>query len=404
MKKELLERIISGKKNVIISGNVATGKTTNVMFPMVDEIIDAKENIFIIDAKEEYINKYYDKLKEKNYNIVVINLRDLSKSEGWNPLEYPYSLYKKGNIDATLDYLEEMAQIIFYKKEDYDPYWANTASDFFVGVTLALFEDGASDEINFNSINAIFNGVDKHIGRTDYTTEYLKSKGINSQAYIYSASTIMAPRDTKASILSVATQRIKPFVSREKLTHMINKTTFSLDNVDTTPTAIFFIARDENKSLNNLATIFIEQLYSKLISMKIKNKFNLILDNFDVIERFNGLTDMLESSTSRNVKFYILTRLLDEFKETYGNAIIKLCNTVSINNSEVSLMIDDKNININNEFVEVLIPDANFEYPKLDESSVNVFSIPEKNQASHINVEDIMKKIDKKIEELEKED
>ena len=62
MKKEILEKMLDSKKNLIVSGDISTGKTLNVLFPLVKEIIDRKESLLILDSKEEYINKYYDDL------------------------------------------------------------------------------------------------------------------------------------------------------------------------------------------------------------------------------------------------------------------------------------------------------------------------------------------------------
>ena len=93
MEKELLEKLFNSNKNLIVEGEMGIGKTTNVLFPIVDRSIDNKESLLILDSKEEYLNQYYGKLKENNYNTIIINLRDMDKSEGWNPLEYPYNLY-----------------------------------------------------------------------------------------------------------------------------------------------------------------------------------------------------------------------------------------------------------------------------------------------------------------------
>ena len=93
---------------------------------------------------------------------------------------------------------------MFYENSSQDPFWALTASDFFTGVTLALFEDGNADEVNLNSVNNMFNGIDKKFGASDYITEYFKTKETSSKPYIFASTTFLAPRDTKGSILSVS--------------------------------------------------------------------------------------------------------------------------------------------------------------------------------------------------------
>lgn len=429
MKEEMLEKVLNAHKNLIVEGDIASGKSTNVLFPIVDNAIEKKESLFILDSKEEYINKYYDKLKANNYNIIILNLRDLDKSEGWNPLEYPYNLYKNGDKDKAQEYLEKIGKTMFYENSNQDPFWALTSADFFTGLTLALFEDGNKDEVNLNSINNMFNGINKKFCGTDYVTEYFKSKDVASKPYILASSTFLSPNDTKGSIVSVARQKLMAFVSREKLSQLMNKTTFSFEDITNKPSAIILIARDENKSLNRIPAMFIEQLYSVLVDLKTNNKFNLILDNFDTIEKCNDLVDILGSCISRNIKTYIATRSLKELINIYGSYMTVLCDLLSIKNDEIQLVINNDEHKINKDFDSVSIESSNIQYPKLNITDIKLFDFEKfvKNakakQLEKLNIEianlsstknsrpinsepikteDLIKKIDEKIAQIEK--
>lgn len=418
MKNEMLEKVLNAHKNLIVEGDVASGKTTNVLFPIVENAIDKKESLFILDSREEYLNRYYDKLKANNYNTIIINLRDVDKSEGWNPLEYPYNLFKNGNEDKAQEYLEKIGKTIFYESSNADPFWAITASDFFTGVTLGLFEDGKEDEVNLNSVNYMFNGIDKKFGASDYITEYFKAKGVTSKSYIFASTTFLAPRDTKGSILSVARQKLRLFVSREKLSQLMSKTTFSFEDVTNKPTAIIFIAKDENKTLNSLATMFIEQLYAILVDLKTKNKFNLVLDNFDIIEKCNDLVDILSSCTARNIKTYIATRSVSELANIYSSYMPKLCDLVSIGNADIRVVINNVEKTTEKEFETITLTESNVEYPKLNTNGVKLFDLDKlvKNLKAQqlgnmdfsktefgepCKVDDLIKSIDDKIAQLE---
>ena len=222
MKKEILEEMINNKKNLIVDGDMISGKTTNVLFPLVEEMINKEESMMILDSKEEYINEYYDKLKENNYNIITINLRNFDNSDGWNPLEYSYSLYKEGNLDKAQEYLEKIGKTIFYERPKADPFWDNAASDFMTGVTLGLFEDAKEEEINFNSINTIFNDSKATGALIDYITMYFNMKDKKSAPYVFASTTFLAPKETRDSILSIAKQGLRPFVSKEKLSKLLS--------------------------------------------------------------------------------------------------------------------------------------------------------------------------------------
>ena len=420
MKNEILEKVLNAHKNLIVTGDIASGKTTNILFPIVDNAINNKECLFILDSREEYINKYYDKLKENNYNIVILNLRDMDKSEGWNPLEYPYNLYKNGDVDKAQEYLEKIGKIIFYENSSVDPFWSSTASDFFTGVTLALFEDGKQEEVNFNSVNNMFKKIKKKYGLSDYITTYFKSKDVTSKPYIFASTTFLAPKETKGSILSVARQKLRLYVSREKLSYLMNKTTFNFEDIVSKPTAIILIARDENKSLNTLSAMFIEQLYAILLDIKAKVKFNFVLDNFDIIEKCNDLVDILDSCLSRNIKVYLTTRSLEKLSDEYGSYMLKLCDLVSIRNDDIKLVINNTEESTEKEFKNVVINDAQIDYPTLNTLKINLFDIEQvvrdlnSNEVlskfnnldsdSSFKIDDLIKKIDDKIAEIEIEE
>ena len=89
--KEEIEKILKLQKNLLITGDILSGKTTKILWPILDNIINNKEDFIVLDSKGEYLNNYYDKLD--NYHKIIINLHDLTKSEGINFFDIPYEFY-----------------------------------------------------------------------------------------------------------------------------------------------------------------------------------------------------------------------------------------------------------------------------------------------------------------------
>ena len=408
MKKEILENIIKQNRNIVVSGDISSGKTKSFMFPLVEEQIDNNENIIILDTKEEYISKYYETLKNKDYNIITLNLKDLNKSVGWNPLKYPYTLYKSGNVDAALDSINKLAVPIFHDKASKDLFWENSACDFFTGLVLSLFDDAKEDEVNFNSVNALFDSLNVRYGDKDLLTHYFEYKGRNSKAYTAASTTLLAPMETRGSIVSVARQKFKLYVIREKLNNLLSKTTFNYEDIVTKPTAIFIISKDENTYLSTLVEIFITQLFDILVSNS-KTKYNIILDNFDILNEIVGFNSMLSSGVAQKIKFYIATRSIDKLYDTYGYYIKSLICYYDINNIRRYSTLEDENL----KYVE-----SNVEYPVLEINDIKVFdlenflndknvTLPQKNDVNHVNsdkISDLINKIDNKIQELDSKD
>jgi len=57
MKKEMLEKVYNAQKNIIVSGDMATGKTTSVLFPLVDKMIEQG----LIEEVKHLLNMGYSK-------------------------------------------------------------------------------------------------------------------------------------------------------------------------------------------------------------------------------------------------------------------------------------------------------------------------------------------------------
>ena len=330
MKKEILEKMLNSKKNLIVSGDISTGKTENVVFPVVEEIINNNQSMLVLDSKEEYINRYYNKLKEKNYNIIILNLKDLSKSEGWNPLEYPYSLYKEGKTDEALDYIEQQSKIMFYEGTTVDPFWSTTASDFYTGLVLGLFEDGKKEEINLNSINFMSTVGEERRGTKTYIQEYFNLKGEASPAYIFASNTINAPNETKGGILSTFRQKIRLFSTKENLSEMLSYSDFDMRDIGNKKTAVFMIIHDEKKTYHGLMTIFIKQCYETLIDCaqanggKLTYRTNFILDEFANMPPLKDVDSMVTAARSRAIRFSFIIQNFAQLNDVYGEEVAQV--------------------------------------------------------------------------------
>jgi len=375
MKKELLEKIFNAKKNLIITGETTGGKTTNIIFPIVGEMINNQESLLILDPKKEYISKYNKLLKENDYTNIIINLRDTDQSEGWNPLTYPYELYKNGKHSKSQEEIEKIADTIFYERHTDDPFWMNTSKALFEGLVLALFEDGKEEEINLDSINDMLECLTSKTLGTDLTTAYIKSKGKESKAYILTAPTVLAPPETKESILSVTRMKLKVYVAREEMNFLLNKTTFNFDDILNKKVAIFLINKDESRTVSDIASLFINQVYDYLINNNHKYKFNFVVDNFDTLNNLSGLQNTLGSSTARNIKFIIATRQYEELCKLYGSYMLKLCDTIEINADDINVNLSGKEYKLDKDFANIVVPESKIDYPKLNTKAIKHFNI-----------------------------
>ena len=314
-----------GYHNLVI-GSTGAGKTQTTVLPMVNLLAKHDESMIITDPKGEIYEGTSNYLKSLGYNIVLLNFRDPQQGNAWNPMYLPYSLYKDGNIDKSVELLEDLAANILHdpSAKGQDPFWENTSADYFAGLACALFEDAKPEEINLNSISLMTTTGEEKLANTTYVKDYFSYKDPAGTAYTKASSTLMAPSETKGSILSVFKQKIQLFASRANLSEMLSNNDFDMRDIGKKKTAVFIVIQDEKTTYHSLVTIFLKQCYETLISVaqesggKLPHRTNFILDEFANMPPLKDVTTMVTAARSRNIRFTFIIQNFAQLYEVYG--------------------------------------------------------------------------------------
>ena len=316
----------NGEYHSLVIGATGSGKTQTVILPMVHSLAKARESMIITDPKGEIYEKTSNMLRARGYQILLLNFRDPQNGNAWNPMTLPYQMYKSGNQDKAIELLDDLALNILYddSNKNADPFWEKTSADYFSGVALGLFEDAKADEININSISLATTVGEEKFGGSTYIKEYFAAKDPGSAAAINASSTIMAPSETKGSILSVFKQKVKLFASRENLSEMLSYSDINLESIGERPTAVFIVIQDEKKTYHSLVTILLKQIYETLISVaqrhggKLPVRTNFLLDEFANMPPLKDVTTMITAARSRAIRFTMIIQNFAQLDDVYG--------------------------------------------------------------------------------------
>ena len=318
-----------GDYHSLVIGATGSGKTQTVIFPTVELLAKKKESMIITDPKGEIYEQTANMLKDKGYNIFVLNFRDPQQGNAWNPLSLPYEMYTSGNQDKAIELLDDLAANILYEENsgNADPFWEKTSADYFSGLALGMFEDAKADEININTISLMTTVGEDKCGGSTYAKEYFNLKDPSSAAYINASGTVMAPSDTKGSIIAVFKQKIKLFASRENLSEMLSYSDFRLEEIGEKPTALFIIIQDEKKTYHSLVTILLKQCYETLIGTaqkhggKLPVRTNFLLDEFPNMPPLKDITTMITAARSRKIRFTMIIQNFAQLDKVYGKEV-----------------------------------------------------------------------------------
>ncbi len=359
-----------GEPHALVMGASGSGKTQQLMFPLVNILARHGESIIVTDPKGELYEGCGKLLQEKGYKIILLNFRDPNEGSAWNPFSYPYRIYKEGNVDKANELLQDLAKnILVDPNNKAEPFWEQTASNFFTGLSLGLFDDATEDEVNINSVNMMAEVGEDRFGSSNYIKEYFKSKGELSPAYIAAASCINAPNETRGGIMSTFRTKTRIFSSQENLSEMLSYSDFDIRDIGKEKTAVFLKVHDEKTTYHALATIFVKQCYEALIAvaqtcphLKLPYRTNFILDEFANMPALNDIGTMITASRSRNIRFTFAIQNFSQLNQVYGKDVAETIkgncgNFVYIMSTELAAL----------EEISKLLGDKKPEKPKKDE-------------------------------------
>ena len=301
--------------HTVVIGSTGSGKTQTTVLPQLRLSMLANESMVVIDEMGELYKKLGSELNKRNYKTFVINFQDTTRSNNFNPLLVPYHFYKQGNIDLAMRIVENIGNIIYQQdNKEADPFWTTSARNCFVGLTLYLFENAQEDEINFTSIYALSNQIEEG----NKGKEILESLPPTNPANINLASTLLAPTETRGSILSVFRQTLGLLTSRVQISSLLSFSDFNLEEIVDEKFALFIVG-EPTKLVSKYMAMIIDELYDVVNSKGKRNKrINVILDRFTEINPISDFHNVLSRSRALNIRFTLLIDSITSLILLYG--------------------------------------------------------------------------------------
>ena len=341
--------------HTIVYGATGSLKSRSVVMPTIRILGVAGESMIVNDSKGELYAKLARELEKQGYNIIVINLRDSTLGNSWNPLYLPFKFYIEGNMDNAAEFTNDIANTLMkgLDASQTDPFWDNSSADVFVGLTMLLFKYVKEHNLDQSVVN---------IGNIIELRRLIFSNSVSPQKsplWIYGKSddmilhhlsgAIYAPNDTRSSILSVFDQKMGSFTIKGSLLDMISYNDIDIAKISEQKSAVFLITPDEKTTYHRLVTIFIKQSYEYLIytaqlnnSNTVANRINYILDEFSSLPAISDMPTMISAARSRDIRFLLVVQSKHSLKKMYGmeaDTIISNCgNWIFLTSREIELL------------------------------------------------------------------
>lgn len=314
----------------IIIGSTGSGKTTTFVSPMIQILAStaAGSSMVITDPKGELFMLHSKYLKERGYDVKVIDLRDTYSSYRWNPLDsiwdnfdtyknahklafkrdddvkhsglkldkdfnmsrnnvewYEFDgrafseyqrlitavkVFKKKIFDEVYEDLNDLVTVLIPVENEKDPLWEKGARSITLAVLLAMLEDSLEPDSKMDKSKFNFFNLAKILQNStnDYQNlrDYFKGRSSLSRAYSLSKQVCDAAQSTRASYMSIVYDKLTLF-NDAGVCSLTSASDFTAEALSDHPTALFLKIPDEKDTRHNLAAIFILNIYKTLIKV-----------------------------------------------------------------------------------------------------------------------------------------
>lgn len=317
--------------NMLVIGGSGAGKTFFIVKPNIMQMM--LNNSFIAtDPKGEIARATANMLKKNGYNVKVLNLIDMAKSDGYNPFRY---------IREENDVVKLVTNIISNttpkETAPTDPFWEKSESMFLQALFYYVWLEMPPNRKNFQSVLELLSEAEVDAkGNDSKLTKKMKQLAKTSKlkqnhpAYKQYMKVIRGAGDTVRSIIISANSRLA-LLENPQILRILSKDDLYLEELGIgvngdkhTRTALFCIIPDSDKSYNFIVGMLYTQLFQELYFQadfkndgKLPIQVTLMMDEFANVALPDDFCSLLSTMRSRRISSIIIIQNLAQIKALF---------------------------------------------------------------------------------------
>lgn len=363
-----LKVVFAKPAHTLVIGTTGSGKTATFVNPSIQILSELKNHpsMLISDPKGELYQSNAKALRNKGYEVKVLDLRNPYNSVRWNPLERPYLLHQRAmGLEKEITTDEEHGCYFFegnqyWSKEEVDcaiqvrrqqlndqvyedlndicavlcpvtnkeePMWESGAQHLILAIALAMLEDSddpklgmTKEKYNFYSIMKVATSTEDECKEL---IDYFHNRSPLSKASSLSKQVMDSSDKTRGSYLSSTFDKISMF-SDLSLCALTSSNEIEFGSMGEKPIALFLQIPDEKETRHTLASMVILQAYKELVnkansypSLSLPRPVYFLLDEFGNLPKIHKLEQMVTVGRSRNIWLDLVIQSYSQLSKVY---------------------------------------------------------------------------------------
>ena len=317
--------------NTLICGGSGAGKTFYWVKPNMMQM-PQKCSFVSTDPKGEIVRAVAPLLKANGYNVKVINLVEMDKSDCYNPFAY---IREETDVVKLISNL--IANTTPKDAKNSDPFWEKSEALFLQSIFYYVWLEMPPSQRNFATVLRLLGYAEvaeegKKSRLTEIMEELAKSSelGDNHPAVKQYNKCMRGAGDTVRSIIISANSRLA-FLENKQVLRLLSKDDLNLSELgigvngdEQTRTALFCVIPDSDKSYNFIIGMLYTQIFQELYYQadfnyggRLPIHVTFMFDEFSNVALPDDFCSLLSTMRSREISSIIIIQNFAQLKALF---------------------------------------------------------------------------------------
>ena len=307
--------------NTVVVGGSGAGKTRFYAKP---NLCQANTSFVVLDPKGELIRDTGYLLKQKGYEVRVLDLLNMERSHCYNPF-----VYLRDDNDVQRLVTNLFKSTTPKGSQSNDPFWDTAASMLLLALIFYLKYEAPPSEQNFPMVMEMLRAADVREDCDEYTSpldelfERLEMRSPDHIAVKYYKDYHSGSAKTLKSIQITLAARLEKF-NLESLASLTATDELELSSLGEKKVALFALIPDNDTSFNFLVSILYTQLFQQLFHSadhkyggRLPVHVHFLMDEFANVSLPEDFDKILSVMRSREVSVSIILQNMAQIKALY---------------------------------------------------------------------------------------
>lgn len=307
--------------NTVVVGGSGAGKTRFYAKP---NLCQANTSFVVLDPKGELLRDTGYLLKQKGYEVRVLDLLNMEKSHCYNPF-----VYLRDDNDVQRLVTNLFKSTTPKGSQSNDPFWDTAASMLLLALVFYLKYEAPPDEQNFPMVMEMLRAADVREDMDEYTSpldelfERLEMRDPDHIAVKYYKDYHSGSAKTLKSIQITLAARLEKF-NLSSLAALTATDELDLPSLGEKKVALFALIPDNDTSFNFLVSILYTQLFQQLFYLadhkyggSLPVPVHFLMDEFSNVSLPDDFSKILAVMRSRQVFVSIILQNIAALKALF---------------------------------------------------------------------------------------